>query len=163
MTNNDVLRGLRFALELDSPALARLFTAGGAELPLRDLAALLKGEEEPGFEELSDGLLVSFLDGLVISQRGPRDPAAGQAPSPARVRNNHVLRCLKIAFELKDVDMIAIMDAASVELSKAELSALFRREDHRNYQPCGDQFLRNFLRGLGAWHRAGRPRQGSAP
>ena len=29
-----------------------------------------------------------------------------------------------------------------------ELNALFRDRSHKNYRVCGDQLLRNFLRGL---------------
>lgn len=158
MTNNDVLRSLRFALELDNPALLRFFAEGQVQMSLPTLASLLKNDDEPGFAALPDKLFARFLEGLIASHRGRRESPATEAKGPARITNNHVLRSLKIAFELKDVDIIAIMDAAGVPLSKAELSALFRREDHRNYQPCGDQFLRNFLRGLGMWHRGGRPR-----
>ena len=32
--------------------------------------------------------------------------------------------------------------------SKHELSALFRRPDHKNYRECLDQVLRNFLDGM---------------
>jgi uncharacterized protein YehS (DUF1456 family) len=155
MTNNDVLRSLRYALELEPAALEGYFAASGVKLPLRQVAAFLKQDEEPGFEPLCDEDLARCLDGMVAVHRGRRE---GAPPPPLRVDNNHVLRSLRIALELKDVDVLAIMDAAGVSVSKAELSALFRREDHRNYQPCGDQFLRNFLRGLAAWHRAGRPR-----
>jgi len=159
MTNNDILRSLRYALELDNGALARFFAEGGVQLPLASLAAHLKAEQEPGFSPLADRALVNFLEGFIVAQRGPRDPDAPPARAPLRITNNYVLRCLKIALELRDIDLIAILDAADVPVSKAELSALFRREDHRNYQPCGDQFMRNFMRGLAAWHRAGRPRQ----
>jgi uncharacterized protein YehS (DUF1456 family) len=44
--------------------------------------------------------------------------------------------------------MLAVLGKASVLISKPELSAMFRAEGHRNYKPCGDQFLRNFIRGL---------------
>ena len=33
-------------------------------------------------------------------------------------------------------------------MTKAELNALFRSPEHKNYRACGDQLLRNFLRGL---------------
>jgi uncharacterized protein YehS (DUF1456 family) len=118
---------------------------------------MLKEENELGYEPLSDRLFNQFLAGVVTSYRGPR-PDGEQPPIPSGpVSNNRILRALRIAFELRDVDVQACLRAAGREVSKAELSALFRREDHRNYQPCGDQFLRNFLRGLGIWHRKGRP------
>ena len=65
-----------------------------------------------------------------------------------------VLKKLRVAFQLKDVDMHEIFAAAGFPLSKPELSALFRQPDHKNYRACGDQLLRNFLKGLTARVRA---------
>ena len=62
--------------------------------------------------------------------------------------NNDILKKLRIALELKDTDIIEILKLADFEITKAELSALFRNPDHRNYKECGDQILRNFLNGL---------------
>ncbi len=156
MTNNDVLRSFRYAMELDAQALVDFFQEGGAEVPLRRVAAFLKAEDEPGYVALPDPLFARLLDGLVAAHRGRREGA--EAEPPARITNNVVLRALRIAYELRDVDIIAMMYEAGIVVSKSELGALFRREDHRNFQPCGDQFLRNFMKGLGLWHRAGRPR-----
>ena len=39
-------------------------------------------------------------------------------------------------------------------MTKAELGALFRAPGHRHYRECGDQILRNFLRGLTQRERA---------
>lgn len=158
-TNNDVLRSLRYALELDNPTLLGIFAEGDAAISPRYLAALLKSESEDGFEPLQDDLLARVLDGLITRYRGKREPSAPQRPGPALpLSNNAILRALRIALELKDADLLGILSLAGVTISKPELSALFRREDHRNYQPCGDQFLRSFMRGLGIWHRQGRPR-----
>jgi uncharacterized protein YehS (DUF1456 family) len=44
--------------------------------------------------------------------------------------------------------MHSILDAAGFDVSKPELSALFRKKDHKHYRSCGDQLLRNFLKGL---------------
>jgi uncharacterized protein YehS (DUF1456 family) len=62
--------------------------------------------------------------------------------------NNDILKKLRIALELKDTDIIDILKLAGFEITKSELSALFRNADHRNYKECGDQILRNFLNGL---------------
>lgn len=156
MTNNDVIRSFRFAMELDPQALAAFFAEGGEQVSLRRLASYLKADDEPGFEELPDATFACFLEGVVTAHRGRRE--ASEPRAPVRITNNSILRALRIAYELRDSDIGALMSEAGIEVSKTELSALFRREDHRNYQPCGDQFLRTFLRGLGLWHRAGRPR-----
>ena len=192
VTNNDVLRSLRYALELDNATLVDYFALADVEMPLTFLASLLKKDDEPGFEPLTDELLGLLFDGFIAKLRGPRaDPVVAHAPedralgrSPADLRsraeaprasttaraaapervseapgaltNNRILRSLRIGLGLKDTDVVSIMQLAGVTVSKSELGALFRREDHRNYQPCGDQFLRNFLRGTGLWHRQGR-------
>ena len=62
--------------------------------------------------------------------------------------NNDILKKLRVALELKDEDIVHILKLSDFEVSKSELSALFRKEDHENYQSCGDQLLRNFLNGL---------------
>ena len=62
--------------------------------------------------------------------------------------NNTILKKLRVALELKDTDIIEILKLDGFEISKSELSALFRKEDHRNYKECGDQLLRRFLNGL---------------
>lgn len=62
--------------------------------------------------------------------------------------NNDILWKLRIALKLKDTDIIEILKLAEFEITKPELSALFRRKDHENYKECGDQILRRFLDGL---------------
>lgn len=62
--------------------------------------------------------------------------------------NNDVLKKLRVALSLRDTDIIDILKLVDFEISKTELSALFRAEDHPNYKLCGDQILRNFLNGL---------------
>jgi uncharacterized protein YehS (DUF1456 family) len=154
MTNNDVLRRFRYALELDNLTLLAVFQLSGVKLAPERLASMLKSEEEVGFEAISDELLGRFFDGFITKQRGPRPgpPEVGSAAS-VDLNNNRVLRAIKIGLELRDVDMLAVMELAGTPISKTELSALFRREDHRNFQACGNQFLRNFLKGLALWHR----------
>ena len=62
--------------------------------------------------------------------------------------NNDILKKLRVALELKDDDILKILKLVDYEVSKSELNAIFRKEDHTNYMPCGDQLLRNFLNGL---------------
>jgi uncharacterized protein YehS (DUF1456 family) len=157
VTNNDVLRSLRFALELDNTTLLECLALAGVQIELAYLAALLKKEDEPGAEPMPDALLARLLDGLITKRRGKREPASSggmvEPTTAPALTNNRIMRALRIALELQDSDILAILERAGVRVSRTELGALFRREDHRNYQPCGDQFLRNFLKGLASWHR----------
>jgi len=59
-----------------------------------------------------------------------------------------VLKKLRVAFQLKDVDMHSIFESAGFALSRPEMTALFRQAGHKHYRACGDQILRNFLKGL---------------
>ena len=149
MTNNDLLRRLRYALNLNGETIAELCKLGGHEIGPIDVLKLLKKEEETGFVACADTAMGAFLDGLIISRRGAHDPKPGSAKkADMALNNNLILKKLRIALELNDEAMLAIFAKAGVQLSKSELSAMFRAEGHRNYKPCGDQMLRNFIRGL---------------
>jgi uncharacterized protein YehS (DUF1456 family) len=71
--------------------------------------------------------------------------------------NNDILKKLRVALELKDDDIIEILKLSDFAVTKSELGAIFRKEDHPNYMPCGDQLLRNFLNGLIIYKRGPRP------
>jgi len=149
MTNNDLLRSLRYALKLDGETIAELCTLGGHEIKPLNVLKLLKKEEETGFAVCDDTVMGAFLDGLIVSRRGAQEPKPGAAKAPeAALNNNLILRKLRIALELNEEGMLAVLAKAGVQLSKSELSAMFRAKGHRNYKPCGDQFLRHFIRGL---------------
>jgi uncharacterized protein YehS (DUF1456 family) len=156
VNNNDVLKRLRYALNITDLKVVELFKLVGYDIAKPELESIFKTEDEAGYVECGDALMEKFLDALVISRRGKRENAADARPKSGgrpRVYNNDILKRLRIALELKDDDIIGIMRLAGVEISKSELSALFRKSGHPNYRPCGDQFLRNFLVGLTATYR----------
>ena len=62
--------------------------------------------------------------------------------------NNDILKKLRVALKLRDEDIVAILLLVDFRISKSELGAFFRKEDHPKYVECGDQILRNFLNGL---------------
>lgn len=153
--NNYCLRRLRYAMNLDTQALINLFAKIKYKLELKEITAFLLKEEDSGYVELPDYLLVIFLDALILAKRGARDGAdvLQQAELVSRskrvkLNNNLILNKLKIAFSLTTDDIIAILALADFRLSKSELSALFRNPVHRNYRECGNQLIRNFLTGL---------------
>ncbi|MDQ3618075.1 MAG: DUF1456 family protein [Pseudomonadota bacterium] len=149
MINNDVLRSIRYMLDLSHPKVVEIIQLADADFPIdeADVQALLKKEEEDGYVACSDRVLAHFLDGLVFHYRG-RNQDLPPRPVEKRVTNNVVLKKLRVAFELKDVDMHQAFADAGFPVSKPELSALFRQPDHKNFRLCGDQLLRNFLKGL---------------
>jgi uncharacterized protein YehS (DUF1456 family) len=147
MTSNDVLRSLRYVLNVNDAAMVDIFRLGTHEVSRADVVAFLKTEDEDGYRACSDKALAHFLNGVVIYKRG-KDESRPPQPVELPVTNNTVLKKVRVAFELKDDDIIALLQRTGLRLSKTELGALFRRPDHRNYRECGDQVLRNFLKGL---------------
>ena len=149
MINNDVLRSIRYMLDLGDQhvvELARLADPSFA-LEKEEVRAFLLKEDEPGYQPCSDAVLAHVLDGLIVHLRG-RDGSVAPRPVEKRISNNVVLKKLRVAFELRDVDMHQVFADAGFPVSKPELSALFRQPGHKNYRACGDQLLRNFLKGL---------------
>ncbi|MFN3755586.1 MAG: DUF1456 family protein [Flavobacterium sp.] len=62
--------------------------------------------------------------------------------------NNDIFKKLRVALQLRDDQIVEILQLVDFRMTKGELSAFFRNEDHPNYMECGDQVLRNFLNGL---------------
>jgi uncharacterized protein YehS (DUF1456 family) len=148
MTNNDILRRFRYALDMSDVAMIEMFKLGGHAIDKAGLTALLKTEEDAGYVACRDAVMTAFLDGLIVQKRGKKEGAPSPQPTDTRLRNNVILKKMRIALNLNEDDMLAIMKLADVVISKSELSALFRRKDHKHYKECGDQFLRSFINGL---------------
>jgi len=162
MTNNDLLRRLRYALNLNAVSIAESCALAGCKAGPTDVLKLLKKEGEQGFAACDDAFMTAFLDGLIISRRGPRDSGQTDRVPEVPLNNNLILRKLRIALELTDADMLKVFSRAGVSVSKPELSALFRAAGQRNYKECGDQLLRNFVRGLTLGDRKESARQDAA-
>ena len=64
------------------------------------------------------------------------------------MNNNDIFKKLRVALQLRDEQIIEILELVDFRISKAELAAFFRNQDHPNFMECGDQVLRNFLNGL---------------
>jgi uncharacterized protein YehS (DUF1456 family) len=149
MITNDVLRSVRYMLDLSDGKVVEIVKLADPAFPLEkeEVQALLRKEDEAGYVECSGALLARFLDGLIFHLRG-KDERLPPRPVEKNVSNNVVLKKLRVAFGLKDHDMQQVFKAADFDISKPELSALCRQPGHTNFRKCGDQMLRNFLKGL---------------
>ncbi|MCF6317937.1 MAG: DUF1456 family protein [Proteobacteria bacterium] len=152
MTNNDILRRLRYILDIKDTKIIKVLALVDYQVPLPRVVSWLKKEEDEDFTECTDKDLLAFLDGLIIEKRGKRkdkDGAPKAPPQPAqRISNNLIFLKLKIAFNLKSDDVLDMMELAEYNISSSELSAFFRKKTHRHYRVCKDQILRKFMKGL---------------
>jgi len=123
MTTNEILKQCQRILAVDDDTIYEIFTLTDNTIPKRRVEGYLKDRDDK-----------EFLD-------------CGYA-ALGTVNNNLILKKLRIAFELKDVDMYAIFDTVGIDITKSELSSLFRKEGHKNYRVCPDSILQLFLEGL---------------
>ncbi|EJF34565.1 putative Cytosolic Protein [Weissella koreensis KCTC 3621] len=161
MNNNDIVIRLRYALAISNADMLKIFKLGGLELTNEKLVKILKRQdkETPRDQNLTMEELERFMNGLIISQRGIKKDANGQALEPTFDMkkeddiNNVVLKKLKIAMQYTSEDYQSFFKSAGIEVSNAELSAVLRRPDHRNYRPAGNRYLRNILKGMALEYR----------
>lgn len=146
MTNNDVLRRIRFTFDLKDRNMVEIFALADFNATREQVAAWLKKEDDEGFLKLSGTELAVFLNGFINLKRGKRD---GPQPTPEKhLNNNMIFQKLRIALNLKAEDILDVFHLVDFRLSKHELSALFRKPGNKNYRECKDQILRNFLLGI---------------
>lgn len=146
MTNNDILRRLRYTFDLNDNKVMELFASGGKVVTRNQISAWLKKDDDPACKELIDVNLAAFLNGFINEKRGKR--AGPQAKPETELNNNLIFMKLRIALNLKDDDILTILKSVDLVIGKPELSAFFRRFDHKNRRHCKDQVLRNFLHGM---------------
>ncbi|WP_085505245.1 DUF1456 family protein [Thalassobacillus devorans] len=166
MDNNDILIRLRYALDIKDQDMVEIFKLGGEDFTKEEVSKILTKSDDSYEEDVenasenddhikcTNSMLESFLNGLITFKRGPQEPKPGQPNKSDRSIKNHssvnnvMLKKVKIALKLTSEDIIDILDEAGVTITKGELSALLRKEGHKNYKECGDKYARNFLKGL---------------
>lgn len=149
MANNEKLRSIRDALNLDDATMIQIFREAGREVSQSAITAFLKTEDQDDYIPCSNPIMGFFLDGLIIHNRGRLEgrPASAEKPAP-ELTNNDILKKLRIALDLKEDDLIGIFKLAGIAMLKNEMTALFRKQGHKHYKECNDQFLSAFLKGL---------------
>ncbi|MBR9787427.1 MAG: DUF1456 family protein [Vibrionaceae bacterium] len=146
MTNNDILRRVRYTFDLKDSVISEIFSLADLNVTDEQVSSWLKKEDEESFVALNDTELAVFLNGFINFKRGKRE---GEQPKPEeKLSNNIVFQKLRIAMNLKAEDILEILQLVDFRLSKHELSAFFRKPENKHYRECKDQVLRNFLLGL---------------
>jgi uncharacterized protein YehS (DUF1456 family) len=132
-----------------------VFGLAGYRVTRMQISDWLKRDDDPAYKNCSDIQLAAFLNGLISDKRGKLE---GPQPKPeSRLNNNIIFRKLRIALNLKDEDILEILNMSALPVSRHELSAFFRKSSHKNYRSCKDQVLRNFLQGLQLKYRPDLP------
>jgi len=146
MTKNDILRRIRYTFDFSDSKVISIFALAEHKVTRAEISDWLKRDEDPAYQPLYDDVLAVFLNGLIIKMRGKKE---GPVPKPEKkLTNNVILKKLQIALNLKGEEVLEVLALADLKVSKYELSAFFRKPDHKHYRPLRDQILRNFLNGM---------------
>ena len=146
MTNNDILRRIRYIFDYSDSKIISIFGLADYEVTRSQISDWLKKDTDPAYQKCHDSHLAIFLNGLINHNRGKR--GGPQQKPEARLNNNIILLKLKIALNMKSEDVLDIMELSGFSMSEHELSAFFRKPGHKHYRKCKDQILRNFLQGI---------------
>jgi uncharacterized protein YehS (DUF1456 family) len=146
VTNNDILRRIRYIFDFNDEKMMAIFSQADNPVTRGQISDWLKKEDDPAYQNCNDTELATFLNGLINDRRGKKE--GPQHEPESKLTNNIIFRKLKIALDLKNEDVLEILSLADLRISKHELSAFFRKPDHKHFRVCKDQILRNFLSGL---------------
>ncbi|AEV33844.1 hypothetical protein Oweho_2886 [Owenweeksia hongkongensis DSM 17368] len=147
MTNNDILKRIRYTFDYSDAEMIDLFAMGGAEVTRAQVSDWLKKELDDDYRDLDDRSLATFLNGLIVERRGPRADGMQMTPED-RLNNNIILKKIKIALDLKTDDILALFKSIDKKMGPHELSAFLRNHKQSQYRPFQDQYLRYFLTAL---------------
>lgn len=154
MQTNEILNKTISALSLDITTIQEIYALASYPIESQRLQSILKLPKESDSALCSYEELGLFLDGLILLKRGP-SPRKQDNESRVVLTNNLILKKLRIALNLKEIETEMIFGLADVELSKQQLSSLFRKEGHKNFAECSDALLLAFLEGLDEFYYVG--------
>ncbi|MGI2329236.1 DUF1456 family protein [Planococcus sp. YIM B11945] len=167
MDNNDLLIRLRYALDIKNNDMVEIFKLGGIELTKEEVLKVLtkspesddeadgiwEAPENEGHIKADNAMFESFLNGLIVFKRGRQEGQPATPPLTNEPSKNLLLKKVKIALQLTSEDMLEILQLAGVTVTKSEMSAMLRKQGHKNYSVTGDRYARNFLKGLAIKYR----------
>ncbi len=163
MNTNAIFYQLVQSLPLSPAQVKSWFAAIAVDLNAEELDRLLNNTAATA---LPQSLLAQLLDNWVEQQRGRSASPTDQqeaAQKPLRLTNNDVLKKLRIAYQLHESDVRELLKLVTIELTKSDLSALFRKPSQRQFKACDDELVLDFIAGLGLLLRTRESARQEAP
>jgi uncharacterized protein YehS (DUF1456 family) len=148
MTNNYVLKLIQRAIDISEVDILKIYKSMDKKITKEDVEDILREEQDEKFILLSDDGFLLFLDGLIEWRRG-KSKTKSKKVIKTYLNNNVILKKLRIAFDLKDEQMIKLFSLVEQEITSSELTPYFRKEGHVNFKRCSDSTLKKFIKGYG--------------
>src|SRR3569832_106578 len=78
MSNNDIMKKLRVALQLRDDDIVHICSLVNFRTSKAELGAIFRDKDHPNFKACGDQLLRNFLNGLIVFKRGPMEKKSAQ-------------------------------------------------------------------------------------
>ena len=137
MDNSEILTILRKAVAPGDEELTAIYQLAGYDPAKAD------SKHHTGSQALR-----AFLEGLILRERGPRADNKPPTLDAGELTNNDILKKLRIALNLQEIDMQLVFEEGGATLSASEVNSLFRKPGNKHFRPCSDDVLLQFLAGL---------------
>jgi len=154
MNTNKTIGKIIEALKLDRDSIVEIYQLVRYPIELDHIDRWSLSSNSREFISCSYEELGNFLDGLIILKRGPNPNKSGN-DEVISLTNNLILKKLRIALNLKEPEIEIIFSLGEVNLTKQQLSSLFRKENNKNFKECSDELLMAFLDGVSEFYYIG--------
>ncbi len=148
MTKNEILKKLQKIESLSSKEIYDLYKLVNYNITISRIEGYLKEKGDKEFLDCGSEALGNFLDALIIYKRGSQTKKSSDE-QPVTLSNNLIMKKLRVAYNLKESDLYEIFNLGGIEITKSELSSLFRSETHKKFRLCPDSVFELFMDSLG--------------
>ena len=150
----EILFAIKQSLGLSYAELVAILKLQGFEIDEEQLRTLLSKRKKKEFESIGYELLGNFLDELITYKRG-ENRANKKEDEEVILTYNTILKKLRIALELKELELFILFELADHPLTKQQIRSLFRSENHKNFKRCDKATMKAFLHGLNEFYYQG--------
>ena len=101
MTNNQILRRIRYTFDFSDEVMLKTFASADLKVDIEQYHHWLRKDDDPKYVNLPDQQFATFLNGFINEKRGKKD--GPQHAPEKRITNNIILTKLKIALNLQEL------------------------------------------------------------
>ena len=146
MKPSKVIFKLKEAIGLTVKDFEKIYALANYPISKEQIEAIIAKPNKKRFKEATYEELGVFLDGLFEYKRGEKPKNISD--DEIELNNNLILKKIRSAFRLKDIEIEIIFKLADREISKSKIKDLFRNPNHPKFQECDDALLNDFLIGF---------------
>ncbi len=152
MNPSEIIIAIKEALNLNRPKMLTIYSLLDYPMSKERLDKILKNSSNKQSAIATYEELGLFLDGLILFKRKEQPPKQEQEEDEVILSNNLILKKIRVALNLKEVELLLIFQLADFEISKSKIKDLFRSEEHPKHIECSSKILKAFLEGLNEFY-----------